>query len=180
MNKNVLVISTTLRKGGNSDILAESFIKGAKEAKNNVEKISLIGKKLDYCKGCLSCQKTERCIINDDANEIIEKIKNSDVVVFSTPIYFYEMAGQMKTLLDRTNPLYPSEYKFKDIYLLATAADTDERAIDRAIVGLEGWIECFENTKLKGVVRGVGADIAGSIKKYEEKLREAYEFGKNV
>ena len=86
----------------------------------------------------------------------------------------------MKTLLDRTNPLYPSEYKFKDIYLLATAADTDERAIDRAIVGLEGWIECFENTKLKGVVRGVGADIAGSIKKYEEKLREAYEFGKNV
>lgn len=180
MNKNVLVISTTLRKGGNSDILAESFIKGAKEAKNNVEKISLIGKKLDYCKGCLSCQKTERCIINDDANEIIEKIKNSDVVVFSTPIYFYEMAGQMKTLLDRTNPLYPSEYKFKDIYLLATAADTDERAIDRAIVGLEGWIECFENTKLKGVVRGVGADIAGSIKKYEKKLREAYEFGKNV
>lgn len=180
MNKNVLVISTTLRKGGNSDILAESFIKGAEEAKNNVEKISLIGKKLDYCKGCLSCQKTERCIINDDANEIIEKIKNSDVVVFSTPIYFYEMAGQMKTLLDRTNPLYPSEYKFKDIYLLATAADTDERAIDRAIVGLEGWIECFENTKLKGVVRGVGADIAGSIKKYEEKLREAYEFGKNV
>lgn len=180
MNKNVLVISTTLRKGGNSDILAESFIKGAEEAKNNVEKISLIDKKLDYCKGCLSCQKTERCIINDDANEIIEKIKNSDVVVFSTPIYFYEMAGQMKTLLDRTNPLYPSEYKFKDIYLLATAADTDERAIDRAIVGLEGWIECFENTKLKGVVRGVGADIAGSIKKYEEKLREAYEFGKNV
>ena len=180
MNKNVLVISTTLRKGGNSDILAESFIKGAEEAKNNVEKISLIDKKLDYCKGCLSCQKTERCIINDDANEIIEKIKNSDVVVFSTPIYFYGMAGQMKTLLDRTNPLYPSEYKFKDIYLLATAADTDERAIDRAIVGLEGWIECFENTKLKGVVRGVGADIAGSIKKYEEKLREAYEFGKNV
>lgn len=180
MNKNVLVISTTLRKGGNSDLLAESFIKGAKEAKNNVEKISLIGKKLDYCKGCLSCQKTERCIINDDANEIIEKIKNSDVVVFSTPIYFYEMAGQMKTLLDRTNPLYPSEYKFKDIYLLATAADTDERAIDRAIVGLEGWIECFENTKLKGVVRGVGADIVGSIKKYEEKLREAYEFGKNI
>ena len=117
MNKNVLVISTTLRKGGNSDILAESFIKGAEEAKNNVEKISLIDKKLDYCKGCLSCQKTERCIINDDANEIIEKIKNSDVVVFSTPIYFYEMAGQMKTLLDRTNPLYPSEYKFKDIYL---------------------------------------------------------------
>lgn len=88
MNKNVLVISTTLRKGGNSDILAESFIKGAEEAKNNVEKISLIGKKLDYCKGCLSCQKTERCIINDDANEIIEKIKNSDVVVFFNPNIF--------------------------------------------------------------------------------------------
>lgn len=180
MSKKVLVISTTLRKGGNSDILADSFIKGAEEAKNSVEKISLIGKKIDYCKGCLSCQETERCIIKDDANEIIEKIKNSDIVVFSTPIYFYEMTGQMKTLLDRTNPLFPSEYKFKDIYLLATAADTDEKSIDRAIAGLEGWVECFENSSLKGVVRGVGTDIVGSIKKYEERLKEAYELGKNV
>ena len=99
MNKKVLVISTTLRKGGNSDILSDSFIKGAQEAENIVEKISLIGKKIEFCRGCLSCQETEKCIIKDDANEIIEKIKNSDVIVFSTPIYFYEMAGQMKTLL---------------------------------------------------------------------------------
>lgn len=180
MNKKVLVISTTLRKGGNSDILSDSFIKGAQEAENIVEKISLIGKKIEFCRGCLSCQETEKCIIKDDANEIIEKIKNSDVIVFSTPIYFYEMAGQMKTLLDRTNPLFPSEYKFKDIYLLATAADTDEKSIDRAIMGLEGWIECFEKSSLKGVVRGVGTDIVGSIKKYEEKLKEAYELGKNI
>lgn len=180
MNKKVLVISTTLRKEGNSDILADYFLKGAEESQNIVEKVSLVNKKIEFCKGCLSCQNTGKCIIKDDANEIIEKIKNSDVVVFSTPTYFYEMAGQMKTLLDRTNPLFPSEYQFKDIYLLATAADTDERAIDRAIMGLEGWIECFENSRLKGVVRGVEADVVGSIKRYEEKLREAYELGKNV
>lgn len=105
MNKKVLVISTTLRKEGNSDILADYFLKGAEESQNIVEKVFLINKKIEFCKGCLSCQNTGKCIIKDDANEIIEKIKNSDVVVFSTPIYFYEMAGQMKTLLDRTNPL---------------------------------------------------------------------------
>lgn len=180
MNKKVLVISTTLRKNGNSDILADNFIKGALESKNDVEKISLIGKKIEFCRGCLVCQKTQKCVIDDDMKEIIEKIKNSDVIVFATPIYFYEMAGQMKTLLDRTNPLFTDEYKFRDIYLLSTSADTEERAMDGAIKGLEGWIECFEKSTLKGIIKGVGADVVGSIKKYDEILKEAYELGKNI
>lgn len=80
----------------------EELISKIEELKETLE---YLNKKIEFCKGCLSCQNTGKCIIKDDANEIIEKIKNSDVVVFSTPIYFYEMAGQMKTLLDRTNPL---------------------------------------------------------------------------
>lgn len=110
-NFNVIVTSGLsgwgypIRTAGNSDILADYFLKGAEESQNIVEKVFLVNKKIEFCKGCLSCQNTGKCIIKDDANEIIEKIKNSDVVVFSTPIYFYEMAGQMKTLLDRTNPL---------------------------------------------------------------------------
>lgn len=180
MNKKVLVLSTSLRKNGNSDILAENFIKGALESHNIVEKISLIGKKIEFCVGCLSCQKTKKCVINDDMEKIIEKIKNSDVVVFATPIYYYEMSGQMKTLLDRTNPLFAGEYKFRDIYLLATSADTEERAMDGALKGLEGWIECFEKAILKGIVRGVGADTVGSIKKNEIAMKEAYEMGKNI
>ena len=157
MAKKVLVISTTLRKSGNSERLAEAFAEGARKAGNDVEFVSLRGKTINFCVGCLACQKTEKCVIADDSREIVAKMKTSDVLAFATPVYYYEMSGQMKTLLDRANPLFPSDYKFRDIYLLAAAAEDDEEAVDGAVNGLGGWIACFEKCSLKGVVRGVGA-----------------------
>ena len=86
---NVVVITTSLRNRSNSDILAERLIKGAEEAGNQVEHISLKDKKLNFCIGCLSCQKTQKCVLKDDAVEIAEKVKNADTLVFVTPIYYY-------------------------------------------------------------------------------------------
>lgn len=111
---------------------------------------------------------------------INEKMKTSDVIVFVTPIYFYEMSGQMKTLLDRSNPLYASDYQFRDIYLIATAADEDITCMDRAIEGLNGWIECFEHASLKGVIKGVGVDGFQEVKAKTKLLSLAYDMGKNV
>lgn len=133
MSKSVLIISTSPRKGGNSDALAEEFARGAQEAGNRVEKIELYNKTIGFCKGCLACQKSLRCVIRDDADTIAQKMLTADVIVFATPIYYYEMCGQMKTMLDRANPLYPADYAFRDIYLLATAADTDKGTMDGAI-----------------------------------------------
>lgn len=107
-------------------------------------------------------------------------MKAMDVLVFATPIYFYEMSGQMKTLLDRTNPLFPAEYEFRDIYLLATSADEEESSMEAAVKGLEGWISCFEKSRLAGVVRGTGADKKGAIEECREALSAAYEMGRNV
>ena len=123
MSKRILVLSTSPRIGGNSETLADVFIKGAEEAGHETKKICLYDKKIEFCKGCLGCQTTGKCILRDDAERIIAQMKAMDVLVFATPIYFYEMSGQMKTLLDRTNPLFPAEYEFRDIYLLATSAD---------------------------------------------------------
>lgn len=85
----------------------------------------------------------------------------------------------MKTMLDRANPLYPSNYAFRDIYLLATAADTDKSAMDGTIKGLEGWIACFEKAQLAGTVFGGGADAMGTIQG-NPALEEAYQMGKTV
>ncbi len=74
MNKKVVVISTSLRANSNSNALAEAFAKGAKEAGHEVEFISLRGKRIEFCRGCLACQKTGSCVIQDDANEITEKV----------------------------------------------------------------------------------------------------------
>ncbi len=177
--KRVLVITTSLRKNSNSTELANAFANGAEENGNKVETISLIDKSIAFCKGCLACQQTQKCVIKDDSTEIVEKMKNADVIAFATPIYYYEMSGQMKTLLDRANPLYPSDYKFRDIYFLASAAEEEENTMDKAVSGLEGWIDCFEKASLKGVVKALGVTAEGDIKNHSS-LNEAYEMGKSV
>lgn len=180
MSKKVLVISTSPRKNGNSNILANQFVKGARENGHEVEKISLINKQIGFCKGCLVCQNDKPCVIKDDANEIVQKMNEANVIVFATPIYFYEMCGQMKTLLDRTNPLFIKDYKFRDIYLLAACAEKNENAINGAIQGLKGWIDCFDNSLLKGIVNGIGVTQYGDIFNYEDKMNEAYLLGKSI
>lgn len=179
MKKNVLVISTSLREGGNSETLADAFIRGAQEAGNQVEKICLYNKTIGFCKGCLACLKSHRCVIHDDGDVIAQKMKEADVLVFATPIYYYEMCGQMKTMLDRANPLYGSDYRFREVYLLATAAEKEQNAVDGAVKGLSGWISCFPKARFAGTVFGGGADAIGTISG-NPALEQAYQMGKAI
>ena len=179
MNKKVVVINTSLRAKSNSDILAESFAKGTKEAGNEVEIISLKDKAIGFCKGCLACQKTQKCVINDDAVAIAEQVKGADVVVFATPVYYYELSGQMKTLLDRLNPLFSSDYRFRDVFLLATAADNDAAAMDGPISGMNGWVSCYGKARLAGTVFAGGVTDGGEINGHSA-LEKAFEMGKNI
>ncbi len=179
MAKTILVISTSLRHNSNSERLADYFVKGAKSAGNNVEKISLKDKNIAICKGCLACQKTKRCVIEDDAIKIAEQMCNSDIIVFATPIYYYEMSGQMKTILDRANSLFARDYKFRDIYMLTTAAENEAYVPEKAIAGLTGWIDCFEKAQLTGTIFVGGVSDAGEIHDHEM-LQKAFEMGKNA
>ena len=179
MNKNVLVVSSSLRSHSNSERLADEFVRGVQESGNYAEHISLRGKTIHFCKGCLTCQESQRCVIHDDADMIVQKMRTADVIVFATPIYYYEMSGQMKTLLDRANPLFFSNYSFRDIYLLAAAAEEDIHAIDGAIAGLRGWISCFPKAHLAGTILGNGVDAAGTIEGHSA-LQKAYEMGKAI
>ena len=176
----VLVITTSLRAGSNSDILAERLVAGAKDAGHEVEHISLKGREIKFCIGCLACQKTQKCVLRDDAAEIAEKVKNADTLVFATPIYYYEMSGQMKTLLDRMNPLYPSDYRFRRVYLLATATEDEETTPEKAITGLQGWVDCFEKAALAGSLFCGGISDPGEAAAREAELAEAYRFGKSI
>ncbi|MGM9538290.1 MAG: flavodoxin family protein [Candidatus Onthomonas sp.] len=178
--KRVLILSTSLRAGSNSDFLAKEVQRGAQEAGHQVTCISLAGKNIQFCKGCLACQQTQRCVIQDDVADIARQVKEADVLVFATPIYYYEMSGQMKTLLDRLNPLYPSDYRFREIYLLATAAETGEHVARRAVSGLEGWIDCFEQARLAGVLFAGGLTGPGEAERAEQFRQESYLLGRNI
>lgn len=96
MMKKVLVISSSLRLRSNSEALADEFARGAACSGNEVDKITLRGKDIRFCKGCLACQKTQRCVIGDDAPAIVEKMRVADVIAFASPIYYYTMCGQLK------------------------------------------------------------------------------------
>ena len=176
----VLVITTSLRAKSNSDALAEKLAAGALDAGHEVETVSLKGKKIAYCTGCLACQRTQRCVQNDDAVQIAEKVKNTDVLVFVTPIYYYEMSGQMKTLLDRLNPLYSSDYRFRRIYMLSTAAEDEETVPAKAESGLQGWVDCFEKAELCKTLFCGGINAPGEAAGTEEALRRAYDFGRGI
>lgn len=177
--KKVLILSTSLRNNSNSQQLAGAFGDGAKAAGHEVEQITLQDQAIAFCKGCLACQKTGQCVIQDDALEITEKMKKADVIVWATPIYYYEMSGQMKTMIDRANSLYSSDYRFRDVYLLSTAAEDGEGVDERTIHGLEGWIACYENARLAGTVFAGGVNDAGEIAGHPA-LTKAYEMGKAI
>ena len=95
MNKKVLIISSSPRKGGNSETLAAAFAKGTREAGNQVETVYLREKQVGFCKGCLACLKLGHCVIQDDAMEIADKMHDADVLVFATPVYYYCVSGQL-------------------------------------------------------------------------------------
>ena len=176
----VLVITTSLRAKSKSDVLAEELIRGAKEAGNEVENISLKGKEIRFYIGCLNCQKTQKCVLKDDAAQIAGKVKDADALVFVTPIYYYEMSGQMKTLLDRMNPLYSSDYMFRRVYMLSVAAEDEANTPEKAVGGLQGWIDCFEKAELADTLFCGGINDAGEANGRPGELEEAYEFGKRI
>ena len=177
--KKVIVISTSLRHGSNSDMLAEQFIEGVKATGNEVEKVSLTDKNIQFCKGCMACQKLGRCVIKDDVNDIMAKVLKADVICWATPIYYYEMSGQMKTLIDRMNAMYEQDYQFRDIYLLTTAAEDEDEIPKRAEMGRMGWIDCYPKSRLAGTLFCGGVNNAREIEG-NPKLQEAYELGKRV
>ena len=177
--KNVVVISTSLRPGSNSQAMAEQFARGAEAAGHAVELISLRGKEIKFCIGCLSCQQNGACVFKDDVPAIMDSVLNADVVCWTTPIYYYEMSGQMKTLIDRMNAMYPKDYRFRDIYLLTTAAEDGEFVPKRAEGGLQGWIDCYGKCSLRGHIFCGGVNDPRAISG-NAKLQEAFELGKNI
>ena len=179
MPKKVLIISSSPRKNSNSDALAHAFMEGAQEAGHSVEKVNLRDATINFCKGCLACQKTQRCIQHDDADTIAQGMLHADVLCLATPVYYHAVCGQMKTMLDRANPLFPAAYAFRDVYVLATAAEDDPAAMDGVVRDVEGWVECFPLARLAGVVRGTGVTNAGDIMAKPQALQESRELGKH-
>ena len=179
MKKRVLIISSSPRKGGNSETLAASFERGTQEAGHLVETVYLREMQLGFCKGCFACLKLGHCVINDDAVDIVARMHEADVLVFATPVYYYCVSGQLKTLLDRANPLYDGDYAFRKAYLLATAADDAPETFEGTEKAVQGWVDCFPRCTLAGTVFAGGVNEIGEIAG-RPALEQAYQMGREI
>lgn len=174
----VLAISASPRKGGNSDVLCDQFLKGASEAGHETEKIQLGNKNITPCVGCYGCRSNHSCVKKDDMKEILQKLIEADVIVLATPVYFYSMDAQMKIMIDRCLPRY-QEIRNKDFYYIITAADPEHSAADETIAGLRGYLRCLPGAKEKGIIYGTGTWEKGDVLKHPA-MEEAYKAGKGI
>ncbi len=176
--KKVLILSGSPRRGGNSDVLCDEFAKGAESGGHAVEKIFIKDKTIHYCTGCGVCNNTHVCVQKDDMAEILEKMLASDVIVLATPVYFYSMCGQLKTLIDRVVPRY-TEIADKSFYLIAAAAEDAPTTFDGTIAGFRGLLDCLPGAVEGGMVLGGGAWQKGEIQNTPA-MKKAFEVGKNI
>lgn len=175
---NVLILNSSPRKEGNSDVLCQRFAGGAAEAGHQVEKIDLRNKKLSPCMACCACTKDHICAITDDMQEIFFKMQRADVIVLSSPVYFYSMCAQLKIVIDRCLVNHRS-LKGKHFYYIITAADPQHEAADATIAGFRGFLRCLPDAKEAGIVFGTGTWDKGDIYKHPA-YEQAYQMGKEV
>ena len=180
MSKNVLIVSASPRKNGNSDLLCNEFLKGVVDAGHQVEKIFLADKKINYCIGCGLCSRNDYsgCSQKDDMEDVVEKMIEADVIVLASPVYFYTINAQMKTFIDRCCAKY-TKMNNKEFYFIITAAEVNKAEMSRTFECFRGFLDCLENAKEQGQICATGVWEKGEIEKTSY-LKDAYNLGKTV
>lgn len=174
--KNVVIVSSSPRIGGNSDTLAHEFEKGAISAGHHVDFVNLAKLKINYCLGCYQCAKNHVCCQKDDFNYFLEIILKADVILFATPTYFYSMCGQLKVFIDRLVANYTAIRA--DIYLLVSAWDSNKNNLQSTLEAIRGATrDCFEDCPEKGVLLAGGLTDRNDAKS-SSYLKTAFEMGK--
>lgn len=154
-------------------------MKGAKEAGNIVNKINVAEKKISFCRACYYCRNHKgECIYKDDMTEILQATIDAEVIVLSSPVYFYSIDGQLKTVIDRTLARW-TEVRNKEFYYIMTCADDNKTAMETTLACFRGYADCVSGAVEKGVIYGIGVYEKGEVSG-KAVMKEAYELGKNV
>lgn len=177
--KKVLILSGSPRKGGNSDLLCDEFMKGALQSGNEVTKINVAAKKVAPCRGCYYCKSHGgECVIKDDMAQILQSVIDADVIVLASPVYFYSIDAQLKAVIDRTVARW-LEVKDKEFYYITTAADEEKQSLETTLACFRGYADCVEGAKEMGVIYASGVYEKGAVKNTEY-MAQAFEMGKQV
>ena len=168
MSKKVLILSGSPRKGGNSDILCDEFLRGAQDAGHKAEKIRVAEKKVTPCSGCYYCSTHGgACVHKDDMADILQKMIDADVIALASPVYFYSISAQLKAVIDRT------------VARWLEVKDKEKASADTTLACFRGYADCVEGAVEKGVLVACGVYEPGAVRNTSA-MAQAYEMGRNV
>lgn len=175
----IIVLVGSMRKGGNTDLIAQSFAKGAGE-NNEVEIISVADYKVNPCIGCNSCFTREgnNCFQDDDMKIIYEKLKSADMLVIASPVYFYGISAQLKAIIDRLHTPMRNSFHIKKLALLLVGAASLPELFDSIKIQYQLVLNYFK-LENAGMVLVRGVNNIGDIKNTDA-LSEAYNLGKSI
>ncbi|WP_296795224.1 flavodoxin family protein [uncultured Methanobrevibacter sp.] len=170
MAKKVVVISSSPRKGGNSDTLCDEFVKGAIDGGNEAVKYFLEDIEFGSCKACMACKTPEReCFQEDEISIILDDMMDADVIVYATPIYYFSMTGTLKSFFDRCYPIF-NHLENKDYYIITAVGSSN----GNALTGIRDFIGFSQNPTEKAVFT-----VVGDVTQQDDIRSEVYEAGKN-
>lgn len=178
---NILVLTGSPRKGGNSDKMADAFIAGARQAGHEATKYTAADKRIKACIACDRCYSMgEACAVDDDFNGLAPLAEKADMIVFATPVYWFTFPAQLKTALDKFHSFLVGNrgIRGKDCALLACAASPSEEYLEgiaatyKLIARYLGWTD-------KGIVAIPGVVGKGDIEKTDG-LARAEALGKSI
>ena len=176
---NIVILIGSMRKGGNTDMLARSFANGAKR-NNHIEIVSVADYKVNPCIGCNRCYTSDgnRCFQKDDMDDICEKLSKADILVIASPVYFYGISSQLKAVIDRLHAPMRNDFPIRRLGLLLVGATTVPNLFDAIETQYESTLKFFGLGDIGrifvGGVKDVG-DIEGN-----DALQKAYELGLSV
>jgi len=181
--KNILVLTGSPRRNGNSDKLAEAFMAGAFSKGHEVKRFDAARKKIGGCIACKACWKKDRpCSFQDDFNELAPMLEAADVLVFATPIYWFNFPAQLKAVIDKMNAYLGKDckrpLKIRESFLLTCGADEGEEIFEgitvtyRQIVKYMGWED-------RGILAVPGVSVKGDIDRTDA-IAEAEGYGGSI
>ena len=176
---NIVILVGSVRKNGNTSRLAQSFAKGAAK-NNNVEIVLFADYNVNPCIGCNSCfvREGNKCFQDDDMVKIYEKLRNADIVVIASPVYFYGISAQLKAIVDRLHTPMRNTFHIKKLGLLLVGAVQLPNLFDPILMQYQMVLDFFELESIGTVlVRGV-KDI-GDIEN-SSALEDAYALGNSL
>lgn len=145
-----------------------------------MEKVFVSEKKIAPCSGCYYCKDHGgKCVYNDDMAELLQKIIDCNVLVLSSPVYFYAICAQLKIVIDRTVARW-TELENKDLYYIMTSADDETDTMDGTLACFHGFAMCINGYEEKGTLYGRGVHERGEVKNRPELMQIAYEMGESV